>query len=157
MVVRIATVVPRRRLVEAPLASSAPVVQGLLRFHLLPLPFRVPGPTKRYSAPAISTESSTRAVALAEKLQALDAKMYGAYWCSHCIDQKELFGKQAFSKIQYVECSKDGVNTNFAMCKANDVPGYPSWQIQGKLYPGEQELDELEDLVQSIVQQTKSK
>jgi uncharacterized membrane protein len=112
--------------------------------------------TKRYSAPAIETESSTRAVALAEKLQGLDAKMYGAYWCSHCIDQKELFGKQAFSKIQYVECSKDGVNSNFPLCKANDVPGYPSWQIQGKLYPGEQELDELEDLVQSIIVQKTS-
>jgi hypothetical protein len=110
--------------------------------------------TKLYSPPSIeNTQSLTRALDLADNLQALDAKMYGAYWCSHCLDQKKLFGKQAFAKIQYVECSKEGVNSKFLMCKANEVSGYPSWQIQGKLYPGAQELDELEELVQSIQQQ----
>ena len=108
--------------------------------------------TKLYSPPPITTESSPQSLVLADKLQALDAKMYGAYWCSHCFDQKEAFGKAAFSKIQYLECSKDGVNSQYPVCKANDVPGYPTWQIQGKLYPGEQELDELEDLVKEIME-----
>ena len=106
--------------------------------------------TNLYSPPPITTESSKRAMKLANDLQALDAKMYGAYWCSHCYDQKEVFGKQAFSKISYVECSKDGVNSQTKLCKANEVPGYPTWQIQGKLYPGQQELDELEELVKTI-------
>ena len=109
-------------------------------------------PTKLYSPPPITTESSNRAIKLASDLQALDAKMYGAYWCSHCYDQKEVFGKQAYSKIQYVECSKDGIDSQTPMCKANEVPGYPTWQIQGKLYPGQQELDELEDIVKNIQQ-----
>ena len=88
----------------------------------------------------------------------MDAKMYGAYWCSHCFDQKEVFGKQVFNKdesskfnIEYVECAKDGSNSQTKLCKSKEVPGYPTWEIKGKLYPGEQELDELEDLVKSIM------
>ena len=107
-------------------------------------------PGQLFSPPAITTESSKRALELADSLQALNAKMYGAYWCSHCYDQKEALGKQAFGKIQYVECSKDGVNSQNKLCKSKQVPGYPTWEIQGELYPGEQELDELEDLVKTI-------
>ncbi|OEU12729.1 VKOR-domain-containing protein [Fragilariopsis cylindrus CCMP1102] len=102
--------------------------------------------------------SSKRALALAKTLNTMDAKMYGAYWCSHCFDQKEVFGKQVFNRdeaskfnIEYVECAKDGSNSQTKLCKSKEVPGYPTWEIKGKLYPGEQELDELEDLVKSIM------
>ena len=100
--------------------------------------------------PEITTESSPRALRLATQLQAMDAKMYGAYWCSHCFDQKEILGKQAFARIPYVECSKDGVNSQNKLCRAQQIPGYPTWEIQGTLYPGEQSLEELEELVQKI-------
>ena len=70
--------------------------------------------------------------------------------CSHCYDQKEAFGKEAFSRIPYIECSKDGFNQQSGICKENNVPGYPTWQINGKLYPGEQALEELEDIVQAF-------
>jgi hypothetical protein len=100
--------------------------------------------------PAISTTSTEREMKLATQLQKLDAKMYSAYWCSHCYDQKQAFGKEAFAKIVYLECSKDGVNSQNKLCKAREVPGYPTWEINGKLYPGEKELDELEDLVKEI-------
>lgn len=103
-----------------------------------------------YSPPEITTDSSPRALELATTLQSLDAKMYGAYWCSHCYDQKEVLGKQAFGKITYVECSKDGVNSQSKLCRSKEVPGYPTWEIQGQLYPGEQDLEELEELVQTI-------
>ena len=116
------------------------------------------GGLKIYSPPEITTESSKRALALAKTLNTMDAKMYGAYWCSHCFDQKEVFGKQVFNKdeaskfnIEYVECAKDGSNSQTKLCKSKEVPGYPTWEIKGKLYPGEQELDELEDLVKSIM------
>lgn len=33
------------------------------------------------------------------------------------------------------------------MCKAADIPGFPTWDIDGKLYPGEQTLEELEEIV----------
>lgn len=109
-----------------------------------------------YEPPTVSTVSSERALALSSQLQALDTKMYGAYWCSHCYDQKELLGVQAMAKIPYIECSKDGVNSQTKACKTRDVPGYPTWEINGRLFPGEREIDELEDIVRQVkVEQTK--
>lgn len=99
--------------------------------------------------PEITSMSSERTLALSKKLQELDATLYGAFWCSHCYDQKEAFGKEAFSKIAYVECSKDGYNQQNALCKEKNVPGYPTWSIAGNLYPGEQALEELEEIVQA--------
>lgn len=98
--------------------------------------------------PAITTVSSERTMALSKDLQSLDARFYGAFWCSHCYDQKEAFGKKAFEKIPYIECSKDGLNQQSKLCKEKNVPGYPTWEISGKLYPGEQALEELEEIVQ---------
>lgn len=100
--------------------------------------------------PTITTVSSSRALQLASQLQSLDAHFYGAYWCSHCFDQKQTLGKQAMAKIPYVECSREGQDSQSQLCKDKQVPGYPTWEIQGKLYPGEQSLEELEDLVTSI-------
>lgn len=107
-----------------------------------------------YAPPEITTESSDRALAIAKSLRDLDAKMYGAHWCSHCYDQKQALGRQVFDKqtgfIEYVECSKDGINSRTKVCKAKEIPGYPTWEISGKLYPGEQNLEELEDLIRDI-------
>ncbi|CAB9515123.1 Vitamin K epoxide reductase family [Seminavis robusta] len=100
-----------------------------------------------YKPPPITTVSSERTLALSAELGTLNAKLYGAYWCSHCYDQKEAFGKQAFSTIQYIECSKDGYNQQNGLCKEKNVPGYPTWEINGKLYPGEQAIEELEEIV----------
>ncbi|KAL3930901.1 MAG: hypothetical protein SGBAC_011562 [Bacillariaceae sp.] len=108
------------------------------------------GKEEKNLPPPITQESSDRAISLAKDLQALDAKMFGAYWCSHCYDQKESLGKQAFSKIPYIECSKDGVNQQYKLCRSKDVPGYPTWEINGKLYPGEQTLEELEEVVTDV-------
>jgi uncharacterized membrane protein/glutaredoxin len=112
-----------------------------------------------YAPPVITTQSSERALKVARNLQQMDAKMYGAHWCSHCYDQKQTLGKQVFEKesdgsgvplIEYVECSRDGINSRTKVCKAKEIPGYPTWEINGKLYPGEQNLDELEDLIKDI-------
>lgn len=59
-------------------------------------------------APAVTTESSTEAVVLARKLHDMGAKVYGAFWCSHCFDQKQAFGKQAMADFPYVECFPEG-------------------------------------------------
>ena len=73
-----------------------------------------------------------------------------AYWCGHCFDQKQFLGKEAYTSYQYIECSKDGVDSQNKLCKERNVPGYPTWEINGKLYPGEQELDELQDIIATI-------
>jgi hypothetical protein len=71
--------------------------------------------------------------------------MYGAYWCPHCNDQKELFGA-AFSNIDYVECDPGGKNSRPSLCQKAKITGYPTWEIKGKLYPGTQSLEELAKL-----------
>lgn len=83
---------------------------------------------------------------MAQKLEARDAKMYGAYWCTHCYDQKQKFGIRAFKKIKYIECDQYGKDTKFKMCRDKRIPGYPTWEIGGKLYPGEIVLEDLEKL-----------
>ena len=64
-------------------------------------------------------------------------KMYGTEWCSHCKSQKELFGA-SFQYIDYVDCDKQT-----DVCIAAGIRGYPTWEIDGELYPGEQSFEEL--------------
>ena len=106
-------------------------------------------------APPITTTSSQRAMSIANRLEALDAKLYGAYWCRYTFAQKERLGREAFSKIQYIECSKDGKNSALETCRKNRVQGYPTWEIYGEMYPGEQELNELEAILDKIEIQQK--
>ncbi|CAN0011138.1 unnamed protein product, partial [Laminaria digitata] len=55
--------------------------------------------------------------------------MYGAYWCTHCFNQKELLGQQAMAKVKYVECSNRGIDNKVELCKAANIPGFPTWEI----------------------------
>lgn len=43
--------------------------------------------------------------------------------------------------------STRGVDSQAELCKAANIPGFPTWDIGGKLYPGEQTLEELEEIV----------
>lgn len=101
--------------------------------------------------PQIRSKSTTRALDIAKRLQARNAQFYGAYWCSHCANQKEILGKEAMSLIPYNECDKDGVNSKRAQCKEAGISGYPTWSLDGKLYPGERDLDELENMLKGEV------
>jgi hypothetical protein len=85
---------------------------------------------------AITTNSGAAEITMANHLTKVGAKMYGAYWCSHCYSQKQLFGKEAWSKISYVECAADGPQANPKACDQAKVQGYPTWQINGRQYPG---------------------
>ena len=38
----------------------------------------------------ITTQSSPFALSLARHLRSVGAKMYGAFWCSHCVEQKQV-------------------------------------------------------------------
>ena len=94
-------------------------------------------------APAIQAESSAAKVELASHLTASGAKLYTAYWCPHCRDQKELFGKQAAAELQVIECAPDGRNNQAELCKQKGVQGYPSWEIKGTIDSGVKSLDQL--------------
>jgi len=80
--------------------------------------------SKLQAPPPITAPSSSRALQLSTSLQTLDARMYGAYWCSHCFEQKQTLGREAMSKIPYIECSQDGLDSQTSLCKAKDLPGY---------------------------------
>lgn len=98
------------------------------------------------AGPAITTTSGADQLALAAHLKQVGAKMYGAYWCSHCHDQKQLFGKSAFNQINYIECDPKGKNPQPDLCKAANVKGFPTWEINGKSVSGTQSLEELATL-----------
>lgn len=101
--------------------------------------------------PRITTKSSATALTLATDLKSLNSRMYGAFWCSHCYDQKQAFGYDAMRSIPYVECDREGYNNERDVCKAREVPGYPTWEIGGKLFPGERSLDELREIVNDVM------
>lgn len=98
------------------------------------------------AGPAITTTSGTAEMALAQHLSSIGAKMYGAYWCPHCHDQKQLFGQQAFAQIDYVECASDGLDARVDLCQAANITGFPSWEINGQVYPGTQSLVKLAEI-----------
>lgn len=99
---------------------------------------------KEKRSPPVFDSSSERALKLAKHLKKIGAVMYGAYWCSHCYAQKSALGKEAMSMVKYVECSNDGEGNKRQLCKDKKVPGYPTWEINGQFYGGEQTLEELE-------------
>lgn len=51
---------------------------------------------------------------------------YGAFWCSHCQNQKKLFGSSA-KYLPYVECSTPDGRGQTAYCDEKGVNGYPYW------------------------------
>jgi uncharacterized membrane protein/glutaredoxin len=91
----------------------------------------------------ITTTSGPAEISLANHLNKINAKMYGAYWCPHCHDQKQLFGQQAFAKVPYVECDSNGPKAQPEVCKAEKIQGFPTWKIKGKSLSGTQSLTEL--------------
>jgi uncharacterized membrane protein len=92
----------------------------------------------------IKFTSAAAEIQLAEHLTKQGAKMYGAYWCPHCYEQKQLFGKQAWGKITYIECAEDAIeNPQPKVCKQANIHGFPTWIIDGKAKPGVKKLAEL--------------
>jgi|SRR5579871_1274304 len=61
-------------------------------------------------------------------LASRQAKMYGLYWCPHCIEQKEKFGA-AFHYVPYQECAIKGSSEMAVACKIAGVKLFPSWQF----------------------------
>ncbi len=89
--------------------------------------------------------NSSFAGRLAQHLTATNAKMYGAYWCPHCLEQKDEFG-EAKKLIPYVECAPNppkGVKAETELCNQKGIKGFPTWEINGKMLSGKRTLNEL--------------
>lgn len=94
----------------------------------------------------ITTQSGPAEMQLAQYLVDIDAKMFGAWWCPHCHDQKQLFGREAAQVIPYVECSEDGQNPQVQLCQSTaGVQGFPTWEVNGEYLVGAQSLETLAD------------
>ncbi|KAF8410349.1 hypothetical protein HHK36_002877 [Tetracentron sinense] len=94
----------------------------------------------------IITQSSPLALSLAKHLHTIGAKMYGAFWCSHCLEQKQMFGREAAKLLDYVECYPDGYRRGIKMekaCADAGIEGFPTWVINGQVLSGDQEFSEL--------------
>jgi uncharacterized membrane protein len=94
----------------------------------------------------IVTKSGESEIELAEHLTKTGAKMYGAFWCPHCHEQKLVLGKEATAKINYIECDAKGKNPQPELCVKAGIKGYPSWEINGKLESGAKESKKLAEL-----------
>ena len=60
----------------------------------------------------------------AKCLATKQAKMYGLYWCPHCVEQKEKFGA-AFHYVPYQECAIKGSSEMDEACKIAGVKLFP--------------------------------
>ncbi|WP_299492468.1 vitamin K epoxide reductase family protein [Acaryochloris sp. IP29b_bin.137] len=104
----------------------------------------------------VTDTSGEAEIELAKHLKQIDAKMFGAFWCPHCADQKKLFGIQAISEMPYVECAPEGPSPQLELCqteltKASEKlrpiigrdAGFPTWKIGDQYYSGQQSLQDL--------------
>lgn len=54
------------------------------------------------------------------------ALFYGAFWCSHCQNQKALFGSSK-KYLPYIECSTPDAKGQLPVCAANKIASFPTW------------------------------
>ena len=72
--------------------------------------------------------SSGNIKALAQCLTDKGFKLYGTFWCSHCKEQKDLFG-DAVSLVNYIECSTPDGQEQTEVCKQANIESYPTWEF----------------------------
>jgi hypothetical protein len=94
-----------------------------------------------YSSRQVSTLDG-----FAKCLNASGARMYGAWWCPHCAEQKEQFG-YAFQYVNYVECGVEGqAHSENDGCKQSGIKNFPTWEFKdGSRKEGVLKLPELSD------------
>jgi hypothetical protein len=70
-------------------------------------------------------------------------KMFGAYWCPHCKEQKKAFGS-AWEHIDYIECSLPDGRGQTKFCSTQGIEGYPTWEFKdGSRLPGKVSMAQL--------------
>lgn len=112
--------------VRPPSANAAPPI-SIIAEELGYFPVTTKDGDVTYVPKRVSRKSSAQAIELAKELKQKGVTMYGAYWCPHCSRQKEIFGAEAWSIMNYVECSPKGYGfQGLKMCKG--VEGYPTFK-----------------------------
>ena len=58
-----------------------------------------------------------------------DVKMYGAYWCPHCSEQKAMFNA-SFKYVPYIECGLPETTSQLQqVCTDAGIKHFPTWQF----------------------------
>ena len=84
----------------------------------------------------VTSESTKESIKFAKFLKDNGVVKYSAYWCPNCLNQGELFGKQAYKELNVIECANDGKNSQTQLCLDKKIKGFPSWEINGKIILG---------------------
>ena len=89
-----------------------------------------------------NTGGSGKYDAFAQCLEEKGAKFYGAFWCSHCSEQKKLFGSSA-KYLPYIECSTSNKQGQTSVCINANIQNYPTWEFADSSRTGSLTLSEL--------------
>ena len=82
--------------------------------------------------PEPATESTAQTIRLANHLNTVNAKFFGAHWCPACKEQMKLFGKQAGRHLNYVECGlPDKYPDQVNQCRDENIRSIPTWTRPG--------------------------
>lgn len=57
-----------------------------------------------------------------------DATFYGAFWCPHCDEQKQMFGNSE-RLLPYTECSTPDGQNQTQVCIDAEIKSYPTWEF----------------------------
>ena len=80
-----------------------------------------------------STETTAVSASFAQCLTEKGAKFYGAWWCSHCQNQKKMFG-DALQYVNYIECEQTPGTSQGSLtdtCKTAEIESFPTWDFAG--------------------------
>ena len=90
-------------------------------------------------------DSTKEALALAVQLRDAGSQFFGSWRCPACFKQMTMFGKQAGTQINYVECYKPKERPKErARCEAAQISAVPTWTLpNGERRVGIQKLEEL--------------
>ena len=82
--------------------------------------------------PEPATKSTPQTIKLAEQLNKVGARFFGAHWCPACKEQMKLFGKQAGGNLNYVECGlPDKYPDQLRQCRDENIRSIPTWTRPG--------------------------
>ena len=82
--------------------------------------------------PEPATESTAQTIQLADQLNEVGARFFGAHWCPACKEQMRLFGKQAGRNLNYVECGRpEKYPDQLRQCRDENIRSIPTWTRPG--------------------------
>lgn len=100
----------------------------------------------------LKPEPPSKLDGFAQCLKTSGAEFYGAFWCTHCQEQKEDFGTSA-KYLPYIECSKPD-NSQMQVCIDKKIESYPTWRFKdGTSQTGRLPLQTLADKTQCVLPQ----